>query len=423
MLLATKLRQAPLPIAIVGHVDHGKSTLIGRLLLDTGSLPKEKIIEIKKISESLGRGAELAYITDQLKEEREQSITIDTTQIFFRGRKRNYVIIDTPGHAELIKNTLTGASLARAAILLVDAGEGVREQTKRHAFLLQMLGLEHVIVLFNKMDLVGYDPMRYSIVKEEVTGFLRKLTIKPSFFIPVSAKTGQNITKPASQMQWYRGPTFLQALDQLHLTIADINGPLRFPIQDVYSVDEEQVIVGRIESGRVWRNQLVELHPSGRKTKIKKIKFFGKTPKSAGARESIGLVLDYLGTVERGFLISDRDDPPRYVNSFLGSLFWLAEEPFQADRGYQLQIATQAVQCKAAKIERRIDTSTLETLEENSTELKIRELGRVVIQTKSPVTIEEYTSIPELGRFVIKNKGNVLGAGIIAKMGLNTVGV
>jgi sulfate adenylyltransferase subunit 1 len=412
-----KSRQTPLPITIVGHVDHGKSTLIGRLLLDTGSLPKEKIAEIKKISESLGRGAELAYITDQLKEEREQSITIDTTQIFFRGKKRNYVIIDTPGHAEFIKNTLTGASLAHAAILIVDAFEGIMEQTKRHAFLLRLLGIDQVIVLFNKMDRVDYNTARFVVLNEELNGFLRKLSIKPSFSIPASAKTGQNISSVASQMPWYKGPTLLQGLDGLRHKKEAPEGPLRFPVQDVYHLDGEKVVVGRIESGRVRRSQPVKLYPSGCITNIKAIKIYGKNPKTAGTGESVGLVFDNPGIVERGFLVSGLDDPPRYVSSFYGSLFWLAEEPFRVDRGYRLQISTQEVSCIAVEIARRIDTSTLEILEEKAEHLQIRDLGQVVLKTKSPVAVEEFKSIPELGRFVVKNKGYVLGAGIIVYMG------
>lgn len=408
-----EIKKSPLPIVIVGHVDHGKSTLIGRLLLETNSLPKEKIAEIKKISESLGRGAELAYITDQLKEEREQNITIDTTQIFFTGKKRKYVIIDTPGHTEFIKNTLTGASLARAAIMIVDAFEGVMEQTKRHAFLLQLLGIEKVIVLFNKMDLVGYDSHRFHNLRGELADFLHNLSITPSFSIPISAKMGQNITKVASQMPWYRGPHFLKALDGLRIKKESERGQLRLPVQDVYHLNGERVVVGRVESGRVCNNQTIILHPAGKKTRIKSLMAYGKRPRSAGTGESIGLLLEDPGIVNRGFLISGCDDLPRYVSSFDGSLFWLADEPFDINRSYRLQCATQEVTCKAVQIKMRIDTSTLEIIQKNARQLQIRELGQVRIQTDSPVAIEDFASIHELGRFVVKSEGYVLGAGIV----------
>jgi small GTP-binding protein len=408
-------KKRTLPIAIIGHVDHGKSTLIGRLLLDTDSLPKTKITEIKKISESLGRGAELAYITDQLKEEREQSITIDTTQIFFRGRKRNYVIIDTPGHAEFIKNTLTGASLSRAAVLTVDASEGIQEQTKRHAFLLQLLGIEKVIVLLNKMDLVGYNADRFHVLKEEIAGFLHDLAITPSFSIPISAKTGQNITAAASQMPWYEGPHFLKALDSLQIESEPERRQLRFSVQDVYALDSGQVVVGRVESGRVARNQPVILLPSGTKTKIKSVKIYGKKPRSAGMGESVGLVLGDPGSIQRGFLISCIDDCPRYVRDFSGSLFWLADEPFQVNRNYRLQVATQEVTCTAVEIRTRVNTSTLEIIQRNAEHISIREAGQVHFHTDSPIAIEAFSPTQVLGRFVIKSEGTVLGAGIVAE--------
>ncbi|MCK4821573.1 GTP-binding protein [bacterium] len=240
-----------LRIVIIGHVDHGKSTLIGRLLLDTNSLPKEKMVEIKKVSRDLGKEAELAFLTDQLKEERERSMTIDTTQIFFRTRKKNYCIIDTPGHVQFLKNMLTGASLAQAAVLIVDVKEGVMEQTRRHSYLIQMLGLDKAIVVFNKMDLINYQGRRFPKIKTELLELLESLNIEPIFLIPISAKEGLNISRKSSKMRWYKGPSLLSALDSLRLNTKTMQRPLRFPIQDIYEINGEKIIVGRVASGIV----------------------------------------------------------------------------------------------------------------------------------------------------------------------------
>ena len=200
-------------IVIVGHVDHGKSTLIGRLFFDTGCLPEEKIEEVRKTCEALGRDMEFAFVMDHLEEERSQGVTIDTAQTFFNTDKRSYVIIDAPGHKEFIKNMITGASQAESAILIVDAEEGVREQTKRHAYILSLLGLDQVIVVINKMDLVNYKEETFNKLKDDVTAFLSSIKIKPSFVIPISAKEGDLVAKKLGRMEWYKGPTVLQALD------------------------------------------------------------------------------------------------------------------------------------------------------------------------------------------------------------------
>src|SRR3989344_6036232 len=200
-------------IVLVGHVDHGKSTLIGRLLYDTESLPEGKIEEIKAVCESLGKKFEVGYILDSLEEERDQNVTIDTTQIFFKTNKRNYTIIDAPGHVEFIKNMITGASQAEAATLIVDAEEGVQEPTRRHAYILNMLGLKQIIVVINKMDLIKYEEKEFNNVKDKLTEFLSNINVKPSIIIPISAKEGDNITKKSENMQWYKEKTVLESLD------------------------------------------------------------------------------------------------------------------------------------------------------------------------------------------------------------------
>jgi small GTP-binding protein len=232
------MRRTALNIVFTGHVDHGKSTLIGRLLINTNSLPESKVEEVRKVSEELGKEAELAYVTDYLKEEREQNITIDTTQIHFRTKSRDYVIIDAPGHVEFIKNMITGSSQAEAAVLIVDVSEGVLEQTRRHAYLLHLLGLDAVIAVINKMDIVGYSEERYVEVKDQLIDFLTGLPMNPLHVIPVSAREGDNISEETGMMPWYRGRCFLRALDSLkEEKVSYSSMPLRFPVQDIYEVE------------------------------------------------------------------------------------------------------------------------------------------------------------------------------------------
>ena len=202
-----------LPIVIVGHVDHGKSTLIGRLLYDTDCLPPDKYSEIQKSSEMLGREVEFAFVMDCFEEERSRGITIDTTQTFFKTPKRRYVIIDAPGHKEFLKNMITGSSQAEAALLIIDAFEGIRDQTRRHAYILGMLGFKQVCVLLNKIDLVHYSKDKFFELKNQVTDFLKQLNIHPTFVLPISAIRGDNVAQPSKKMPWFDGPTVLQAWD------------------------------------------------------------------------------------------------------------------------------------------------------------------------------------------------------------------
>ena len=214
--------QQPLHLVIVGHVDHGKSSLIGRLLYDTDSLLEGKLEELKAVSAKRGMPIEWSFVLDAFQAERDQAISIDTTRIWFRTFKRDVVIIDAPGHHEFIKNMISGAANAEAAILVVDAGEGVQEQTKRHGYLLYLLGIRQVTVAVNKMDLIDYDRQRFATVTGEVTDYLGKLGIKPKFIVPISAREGDNIAKPSARMPWYDGPTVLESLDRLQSTSAPV---------------------------------------------------------------------------------------------------------------------------------------------------------------------------------------------------------
>src|SRR5260221_1986111 len=240
-----------LKIVIVGHVDHGKSTFVGRLFHDTGSLPEGKLEQLQKIAERRGTPFEWANLMDALQSERDQNITIDTAQIWFHTSKRQYVIIDAPGHKEFLKNMVTGAANADAALLLIDAHEGVQENSRRHGYLLHLLGIRQIAVLVNKMDLEQYSEAKFQQIETEYRAWLKSIGVEPKVFIPIAAKLGDNIATLSSNMPWFRGPTVLQTLDEFKLAESPKNQPLRFPIQDIYRFDERRILAGRVESGSI----------------------------------------------------------------------------------------------------------------------------------------------------------------------------
>ena len=402
-----------LKFVIVGHVDHGKSTLIGRLFYDTDSLPDDKVEEIRKTCEALGRDIEFGFIMDHLEEERMQGVTIDTAQTFFNTEKRHYTIIDAPGHREFIKNMITGASQAEAAILIIDAEEGVREQTKRHAYILSMLGLDQVIVVINKMDLVDYKEERFEEVKDEAVKFLASINITPTYIMPISAKEGDYVAKKSDKMDWYSGMTVLEALDTFNLKESPVNKPLRFPIQDVYKVKEKRILVGRIEAGTIKKGQNIMFLPQDSETTVSSIEVLWDDPEAAEAGESIGITLDEQLFLERGAVACTKDNMPKVVDRIRANVFWMSKIPFNVSEKIILRIATQEVECVIESIEKKIDSSTLEVLEENANELSEREVGQMIIKTDEPIVVENFNDVQELGRFVLVKGMDVTAGGII----------
>lgn len=402
-----------LKLVIVGHVDHGKSTLIGRLLYDTDSLPEGKIEEIKSICDALGKELEFGYIMDNLEEERDQGITIDTAQIFFKTPKRQYVIIDAPGHVEFVKNMITGASQAEAAILIVDAKEGVQEQTRRHAYILGMLGLKQVIVVMNKMDLVDYSKERFDQVLEELTRFLGNIKIEPKHVIPISASKGDSVAKKGNNMPWYEGPTVLEALDSFKTDRPSYDKPLRFSVQDVYKRDK-RIIVGRVETGRLKAGGEVVVLPSGEKTCIQSIEEFLKQDvKEAIAGKATGVVTEDKLFIDRGDIICAPEKLPKVTDTFKGHIFWMSKEPMKKGERIMLKCATQNVVCEVEEFSRVLDSSTLEVLDKD--EIANREVADVVIKTAQPIVVESFNEVPELGRFVLERL-NTCAGGIITEV-------
>ncbi|MBD3247557.1 adenylyl-sulfate kinase [Candidatus Pacearchaeota archaeon] len=408
------MKDENLKFVIVGHVDHGKSTLIGRLFYDTDSLPEGKIEEIKEICDSLGKDMEFGYVMDHLQEERSQGITIDTAHTFFKTKKREYTIIDAPGHVEFVKNMITGASQAEAAILIVDAEEGIQEQTRRHAYILSMIGLNQVIAVINKMDLVDYKEERFKEVKENLLKFLEEINIEPTYVIPISSKEGDNIANKSKNMDWYNDITVLEALDTFETKLPQVNKALRFPVQDVYKWNK-RFIAGRIEAGAIKPGENIEILPSGEKTKVKTVEEYKKELEKAEAGKSIGITTEDKVFVDRGdVIVREGEEKPEITDKINAHIFWLDKEPMKKGERLLFKCATQEVMCEIEKFDKIVDSSTLKVLKEDADEIQNREVGNVIIKTEKPIVVEDFNNMQELGRFVLERNDTCAG-GIIVK--------
>jgi translation elongation factor TU len=405
-------KEQHLKLVIVGHVDHGKSTLIGRLLYDTESLPLDRLKEIEKISETLGREREFAFVMDSLEEERKRGVTIDTTQTFFKTPHRRYVIIDAPGHKEFLKNMITGTSQAEAALLIVDAQEGVKEQTKRHGYVLVMLGLKQTVVVINKMDLMDYSQERFQVVKEEITAFLADLEIRPPYTIPISATKGDNVAKKSERLPWYTGPTVLEALDTFsELKIEE--KPLRFPIQDIYQIEGKRIIVGRVEAGTVKRGETLFLLPLKKEVKVESIeRFLAEGVRKAGVGESIGIYLGDDQEAQRGQILS-RDLSSIITDRIKANIFWMEKGAYQSGDPLLFRCVTQEIPCIIEKIYKTFDPASLEVAQENAVQIGEAEVAEVMISLERDAVIDPFQEIPEMGRFVLEQKGIPAAGGII----------
>jgi bifunctional enzyme CysN/CysC len=414
----------PLKVVFVGHVDHGKSTLIGRILHDTGSLPDGKIDMIKQTCAAEGMEFEFAFLLDALLEEQQQNVTIDTTQIPFRTKKRRYAIIDAPGHKEFLKNMITGASTADAAVLVIAANEGVREQSRRHAYLLGLLGIKQVIVIVNKMDLADFSEKRFQEIEKEYRKFLVDLALEAREFIPASAKLGENVAQRGKEMKWYRGPTVLEALDRTEGRAPLGHLPLRFCVQDVYRLDDRRIIAGRIETGKLRVGDALIFSPANKSSKVQTIERWNAANDDAAiAGDSIGITLTEQIFVERGYVASHQNDTPIETNRFRADLFWIVREPLRIGKLYNLRLGTQEVKCQVASIERVMDSSTLEVKTDLPSQgsgaaskrehLERNEAGQLTIQTRAPLVLDNHDRVPNLGRFVLVDDGNICGGGII----------
>jgi len=404
----------PLKIVFVGHVDHGKSTLIGRILHDTDSLPEGKIDMVKKACAAEGMEFEFAFVLDALLEEQKQNVTIDTTEIRFKTKGRKYIIIDAPGHKEFLKNMITGASRADAAVLVIAANEGVREQSRRHAYLLNLLGIKQLIVVVNKMDLADFSEKKFEEIEKEYRKFLAELGLEALVFVPASAKNGDNVASTSKKVKWHRGPSVLEALDLLEPQSADVDLPLRFCVQDLYRFDERRIIAGRIETGKLRVGDELVFSPANKASKVQSIEEWdGAGDAEALAGDSIGITLSEQIFVERGYVASHQTDTPIEANRIHADVFWIVREPMRSGRLYDLRLATQEVKCEIVSIDQVMDSSSLESTTDKREQLERNEVGRLTLQTRSPLVIDNHDRIPKLGRFVIVDDDQICGGGTI----------
>jgi bifunctional enzyme CysN/CysC len=406
-----------LKIVIVGHVDHGKSTFVGRLFHDTGSLPEGKLEQLQRIAERRGVPFEWANLMDALQSERDQNITIDTAQIWFQTAKRQYVIIDAPGHKEFLKNMVTGAANAEAALLLIDANEGVQEQSRRHGYLLNLLGIRQIAVLVNKMDLQDYSEARFNELEREYRKFLQSIGVEPKQFVPMAAKHGDNIASKSANMAWWKGPTVLEVLDGFHVAHLPSDQPLRFPIQDVYRFDERRILAGRVEAGTLKVGDRLQFSPGNKASTVKTIERWNASSRDvASAGESVGVTLTEQIFIERGAIASLEKDAPYELTRFKARLFWLGRSPFRKGKLYKLKLTTQEVDCEIDSIDRVIDSSTLETVSRREKEIFVgrNEVAELIIKTRRPVAFDAHSEIVSTGRFVIVDGFEVAGGGIVA---------
>lgn len=428
----------PLRIVIVGHVDHGKSTLVGRLLHDAGALPEGKYEQIQNVCRTRGVPFEWAFLMDALQAERDQNITIDVSQIAFKSaQERPCILIDAPGHKEFLKNMITGAARADAAILLIAANEGIQEQSCRHGYLLSLLGLKQVVVAVNKMDLIppAEREKTFRMIEAEYRQFLKKVDVDPQYFIPISARNGINITRgeqhreqeKAFALEWYNGPTILETLDSFESPKSLNHLPLRLPIQDIYRFDARRILAGRIESGSLQVGDELVFSPNNKTAKIATIEVWPSNPKTgptsaqfAVAGQSVGITLKEQIFVERGHLASLRQDAPIETTHFKARIFWLSENELTLGSKYTLKIATQSLECEVAAIEQVIDATTLQsqaatTEETSATTLTVKrhEVAELSLRTRLPVVLDNHERIPNLGRFVLLSGHEIGGGGVI----------
>ena len=413
-----------LKIVIVGHVDHGKSTLVGRLFHETGSLPDGKFEAIKAMCERRGMPFEWAFLMDAFQAERDQGITIDTSQIWFKTAARDYVIIDAPGHKEFLKNMITGAAQAEAALLVIDADEGVREQSRRHGYLLSLLGITQVAVAINKMDLVGYSEERFRAVEAEYRAYLESIGVKPRVIVPVSAREGDLISGPSANMPWYDGPSVVGALDSFEKAAPMVERPLRMFVQDIYKFDQRRIIAGRLSSGRIRVGDEVIFSPSNKTVRVKSIESWSSDPAApartaAEAGESIGITLDEQIFVERGDLVSHVPDEdggaPMETDVFRARLFWLGREPLSEGKRLKLKLGTLEAQVTVERIEHVVDTGDLAT--GAATHVERNAVAEVVIRANRLLALDPYEDNPYSGRFVLVDRYDVVGGGIVSMEG------
>lgn len=408
-----------LNIVTVGHVDHGKSTVVGRLLADANGLPEGKLEAVRENCRRNSKPFEYAFLLDALKNEQAQGITIDTARCFFHTDKRRYIIIDAPGHIEFLKNMVTGASRAEAALMVIDAARGVEENTRRHGYFLSMLGIRQVAVLVNKMDLVDYSQTVFENIRAEFLTFLEKVDIHPVSFIPVSGMEGDNIAAHSDKMPWYTGPTMLEQMDGFQTVPTPERMSFRMPVQGVYKFtennDSRRIVAGTVEAGSVRAGDEIVFYPSGKRTTVKSLEVFNApTPERFEAGMAAGFTMAEQIFVRRGEIACRRDEQPPQVGVRLkANVFWLGKEPFDRNRRYYFKCGTAKVEMALERIERIVNAATLSAGQRQYCEKN--EVCECVLTLERPVAFDLAGSVDATSRFVIVDGYEIAGGGIITQ--------
>lgn len=410
---ARQQAQEKLSIVIVGHVDHGKSTLIGRLLFETEQVSAEKIAAVKALCKQQNRSFEYAYFLDALEEEQIQNITIDTASINFSTTKRTVCIIDAPGHREFLKNMISGAASADAAVLIVDVYEGVREQTKRHANVLVHLGIRNILVVLNKMDKVAYSQQRYEQVRDDIINYLTSINVDVLNVLPISARQGEQVTTRSQKLVWYNGPAFLEMIDKIPLRNNKENMVLRMPVQDVMRVDGNRVYAGTIASGSICLKDKIRIEPSGRTVHVKQLYRANTRVNSVSEGDAVGVVFATPIFADRGDVIVAAHEQQKAASTLVASVFWFHKAPLQVADKLLLKLATASVTVTVSAIENRLDSETLTVVEEKSFLIAEGETAELSFELEHPVFADEYAYHYETGRFILQRGETICGGGII----------
>lgn len=405
-------------IVVIGHVDHGKSTVVGRLLADTGSLPMGKLEEVKRKCAANSKPFEYAFLLDALKDEQTQGITIDSARCFFRSAKREYIIIDAPGHIEFLKNMISGAARAEAAFLVIDANEGIAENSRRHGYLLSMLGIKQVAILVNKMDLIGYSREVFAQIERDYRVFLANIGIEPKGFIPVSARNGDNIAAPSKNLSWYEGSTVLGMADSFENAAGLNDKPLRFPVQDIYKFtednDDRRIFAGRIETGSVSVGDEVIFLPSKKQNRIKSIEVFNApSPKTAVAGQSTGFTLETQVYLQPGELMCKLGQKQASVSQqFKANIFWMGKAPLVKDKRYKLKLAGARIPVWLKEIHTVLNAVEL-TTDSHQQQVEWHDVAECTFETLKPIAFDLARESAQTGRFVIIDNYEIAGGGII----------
>ena len=406
-------------IVVVGHVDHGKSTVIGHLLADTDSLPKGKLDAIRESCKRNAKPFEYAFLLDALKNEQSQGITTDTCRCFFKTDKRRYIIIDAPGHIEFLKNMVTGASRAEAALMVIDASHGVEENTRRHGYYLSMLGIKQVAVLVNKMDLIDYDQEKFDKISKEYTDFLAEIGIQPRIFVPVSARVGDNIAFHSDVMPWYNDMTVLQVLDSFENIQPSHQLPFRMPVQGVYKFtaggDMRRIIAGTVDSGSLSVGDEVVFYPSGKRTRVKSFEAFNApAPTEIQCEDAAGFTMEEEIYVRRGEIACKAGEhAPQVAVRFRANLFWLGNAPLKGGRIYHFKCGTQKLPMKLLHVDRVINASNLDCADRQWVEKN--EVAVCTFQLDSPAAFDTTDRLASTARFVIVDGYEQAGGGILVE--------